>query len=70
MPPDEDDFSSNTASSFYATATNTNANANTNNTHIDPPAPLLKRVGTPRSFSCVIGGSFSFSPVGDEDDDK
>ena len=37
---------------------------------MDPPAPLLKRVGTPRSFSRVILGSFSSSPVGDDDDDK
>jgi len=56
-PPDEQEVSSNAASSFYAT---TNANANT---HMNPPA-LLKRVGTLWSFSCVIGGSFSSSPVG------
>ncbi|EDQ99198.1 uncharacterized protein LACBIDRAFT_335256 [Laccaria bicolor S238N-H82] len=67
--PDEDEFSSNAASLFYSTAANTNANINT---HTDLPstAPLLKRVGTPRSYSRVIGGSFSVSPVGDDDDDK
>jgi len=67
-PPDEDEFSSNAASSFYTTA---NANANTN-TNTDPPtaAAALKRVGTPRSFSRVIGGSFSSSPVGDDDEGK
>ena len=37
---------------------------------MDPPAGLLKRVGTPCLFSHAIGGSFSFSPVGDDDDDK
>ena len=60
----------NAASSFYATTANTNANANanTNNTHMDRPA-ALKRVGTPWLFSHVIGGSFSFSPMGDDDDD-
>ena len=70
-PPDEDEFSSNAASTFYVTAanTNTNANATNTNTHTDPPAPSLKRVGTPRSFSRVIGGSVSLSPVGDDDDD-
>ena len=71
-PPDEDEFSSNAASSFYVTAANTNANANIKESYTDSsaPAPLLKRVGTPRSFSRVIGGSFSSSPVGDDDDDK
>ncbi|EDQ99439.1 uncharacterized protein LACBIDRAFT_335010 [Laccaria bicolor S238N-H82] len=72
--PDEDEFSSNAASLFYATAANTaaNTNANITNTHTDPPATalLLKRVGTPRSYSRVIGGSFSVSPVGDDEDDK
>ena len=58
------------ATSFYVTAANTNANVNTNNTHTDPPAPLLKRVGTLWSFFRVIGSSFSFSPVGDDDDNK
>jgi len=65
-PPDQDEFSSNAASSFYTTP---NANANTN-TNPDPPAAALKRVGTPRSFSRVIGGSFSSSPVGDDDEGK
>ena len=37
---------------------------------MDPLAPLLKWVGTPRSYSRVIGGSFSSSPVGDDDNDK
>ena len=71
-PPDEDEFSSNAASSFYVTAANTNANANIKESYMDSsaPAPLLKKVGTPRSFSRVIGGSFSASPVGDDDDDK
>ena len=71
-PPDEDEFSSNAASTFYVTAANTiaNGNANTNNTQTDSPAPLLKMVGTPRSFSRVIGGSVSTSPVGDDDDEK
>ncbi|EDQ98136.1 uncharacterized protein LACBIDRAFT_336240 [Laccaria bicolor S238N-H82] len=68
-PPDEDEFSSNAASLFYTTAANTNVNLNT---HTDSPATalLLKRVGTPRSYSRVIGGSFSVSPVGDDEDDK
>ena len=71
-PPDEDEFSSNAASSFYVTAANTNANANIKESYTDSsaPAPLLKRVGTPRSYSRVIGGSFSSSPVGDDDDDR
>ncbi|EDQ99189.1 uncharacterized protein LACBIDRAFT_296011 [Laccaria bicolor S238N-H82] len=58
-PPDEDGFSSNAASLFYATAANTAANTNANiNNHTNPlaTAPLLKRVGTPRSYSRVIGG--------------
>ena len=69
-PPDEDEFSSNAF--FYATAANTNANATIKESYTDSsaPAPLLKRVGTPRSFSRVIGGSFSSSPVRDDDDDK
>ena len=72
VPPDENEFSSNAASSFYATTANTNANANIKESYTDSsaPAPLLKRVGTPRPFSRVIGGSFSSSPVGDNDDDK
>ena len=71
-PPDEDMFSSNTASSFYVTTANTNVNANIKESYTDSsaPAPLLKRVGTPQLYSHVIGGLFSFSPVGDNDDDK
>ena len=71
-PPDEDEFSSNAASSFYATMANTNMNVNIKESYTDSsaPAPLLKRVGTPQSFSHVIGGSFSSSPMGDDDDDK
>jgi len=67
-PPDEDEFSSNAASSFYTTA---NANTNTN-PNTDPPtaAAALKRVGTPQSFSHVIGGSFASSPVGDDKEGK
>lgn len=68
--PDKGELSLNAASSFYATIANINMNVNTNNTHTDPAAPLLKRVGTLQSFSHVIGGSFSFCPVGDDDDDK
>ena len=66
-PPDEDEFSLNAASSFYATA-NTNVNVNTS---VDPHATVpLKNVGTPRLFSCVIGGSFSSSPVGVDNDNE
>jgi len=67
-PPDEEEFSSNAVSSFYAMA---NANANTN-PNMDPPAAAaaLKRVGTPWLFSRVIGGSFSSSPMGDDKEGK
>ena len=56
-PPGKDELSLNTASSFCVTAANTNANANIKESYTDSSAPAsLKRVGTPRSFSRVIGG--------------
>ena len=70
-PPGKDELPLNTASSFYPTVASTNANANIKESYTDSSAPApLKRVGTPQSFSRVIGGSLTLSPLDDDDKKK